>query len=525
MNTWNKNQEKKIPKGYFLAMQKAILIFIFIYLQVNSLLFANNLIISNANINGNTIELEISWDNAWNFLQQGGSSDATWLFVKGKNSSGVWVHIDLSIEAKNYTRMPSLTIETVSDGKGVFVYGQANGSYNITTTPISLNSTTNLSAFTDVRVFAIEMVHIPQGEYFLGDGVSISSLGDTNGNPFLITSEAAINGDELSIINTNEQFTPETLPTLIPDNFPKGYKWFYVMKYELSQVQYVDFLNTLSFTQQQKRTSFSPTSPSGTFAMVNPNQPDSLYRNGIAISVSGSVSGTPAIYAMDGNANGIFNEEDDGLHRAANFLSWGDLSAYLDWAALRPITEMEYEKICRGEYEPIAGEFAWGTTMVTNAINPINDGTVFESVSDVPLAGSGLANHGNVVAIDGWGLRGVLRNGFAANESTNRVESGAAFYGVMEMSGNVWEYTVMVSDEGVLYSGTCGDGFLDDNGNANQPYWCNSDSAFGVLLKGGAWGSTISEVGSWRDLAISDRFYSHIKPTMRRSTTGGRGGR
>jgi formylglycine-generating enzyme required for sulfatase activity len=506
-------------------MQKAIITLVFFQILVICQLLANNLTLGKANINGNTIELDISWDNAWNYWQQGGSKDAVWLFVKGKNSSGVWEHIDLSIESKNHYSMPPLSIEPVSDGKGVFVYAQASGSYDVTTTQISIMATTLISAFTHIRVFAIEMVHIPQGEYFLGDGASVSSLVDAIGNPILITSERAIDGNSLSILNANEQFPPETLPTFIPDEFPKGYKSFYVMKYELSQVQYVDFLNTLSFLQQQKRTAFTPSSPSGTFAMVNPYQPDSLYRNGIAISVSGSVSGTPAIYAMDGNANGIFNEDDDGLHRAANFLSWGDLTAYLDWAALRPITEMEFEKICRGVLQPVAGEFAWGTSTVTNANNPVNDGTVFEAVSEVPIEGSGLANHGNVVANGGWGLRGVLRAGFAANDTTNRFESGAAFYGVMEMSGNAWEYTIMVSSDGALFTGICGDGILDENGNANQPYWCNPDNAFGVLLKGGAWSSTISEVGSWRDLAISDRFYSHIKPQTRRSTTGGRGGR
>ena len=93
------------------------------------------------------------------------------------------------------------------------------------------------------------------------------------------------------------------------------------------------------------------------------------------------------------------------------------------------------------------------------------------------------------------------------------------------MSGNVWEYTIMVAGEGVLFTGEPGDGSLDSVGNANETGWCNPDTGNGVLLKGGAWSSTIAEVGAWRDLAVSDRFYSHIKPTQRRNTTGGRGGR
>ena len=43
-----------------------------------------------------------------------------------------------------------------------------------------------------------------------------------------------------------------------------------------------------------------------------------------------------------------------------------DLVAYLDWAALRPMTELEYEKIARGSAEAIVpGEYAWGSTSIT----------------------------------------------------------------------------------------------------------------------------------------------------------------
>ncbi len=414
----------------------------------------------------------------------------------------------------------------MEDGKGVFIYSSNYGTYNIPPAQVSIRVSVGLSGFTEIKLFGIEMVHIPEGEFYLGDGVSISSLADNNGNPKLISSENAINSTELSIVNPNTLFAPEPLPASIPSHYPKGFESFYVMKYEISQMQYVDFLNTLTYTQQQARTAFSPSSTVGKNVMVNPNQPDSLYRNGIIIVSAGMPSSLPAIYGMDGDRNGIFNEDNDGHHRAANFLSWGDLCAYLDWAALRPMTEMEFEKICRGAAnQPIAGEFAWGTALVTNANNPINDGTVYESVSDSLASGSGLANHGNIVALEGWGLRGALRTGFASSSNTNRLEAGASFYGAMEISGNVWEQAIMLSSEGIQFVGNYGDGLIDEEGNANQSSWCNPNTAFGVLLKGGGWQSTISEVGSWRDLAVSDRFYSHLKPNNRRSTVGGRGAR
>ena len=44
-----------------------------------------------------------------------------------------------------------------------------------------------------------------------------------------------------------------------------------------------------------------------------------------------------------------------------NYVSFTDGLAFTDWAALRPITELEYEKAARGPSEPIDAEFVWGT--------------------------------------------------------------------------------------------------------------------------------------------------------------------
>lgn len=496
---------------------------IIILLVINLICFSNNLSLKNGQVNGNTISFEIAWNNSWNLTEDGGSYDAVWIFAKVKGQNGLWHHLDLKNQSNFHKSLGNLTVEAVGDSKGVFVYPNISGIFNIPSTPIEVVAE-SITGFSEIKIFGIEMVHIPEGEFYLGDGASISSFADIEGNPLLITSEDEIVGSAITINNPNTNFDPQPLAELIPSPFPKGFGGFYVMKYEISQVQYVDFLNTLSFTQQQNRTASPPSSPQGTFAMVNPNQPDSLYRNGIVIVSAGISPVTPAVYGINGNNNQTINDDSDGHHRAANFLNWGDLAAYLDWAALRPITEFEFEKICRGsENQPIAGEFAWGTSFITNANNPVNDGTIFESVSDMPDNQSGLANHGNFVATQGWGLRGVLRTGFAATENTSRVESGAAFYGVMEMSGNVWEFTVMAAADGVQFTGNPGDGQLDEQGLANQATWCNNSTANGVILKGGGWGSTISEVGSWRDLAVSDRFYSHLKPSQRRNTTGGRG--
>ncbi|HPQ34575.1 MAG TPA: SUMF1/EgtB/PvdO family nonheme iron enzyme [Tenuifilaceae bacterium] len=504
-------------------MQKIIITSLLLLLS--SLCFSNNLQLKNGSLHENVISFEISWNNCWNHTNNDGNYDAAWIFVKGKLANGEWKHLDLSNNSNSHQTSGSVNLELPTDCKGVFALSTNYGTFSSISSTISLEID-DISDIQVIEVYAIEMVHISEGEFYVGDGASISSIGDSQGEPFLVDSENEITGTSLSIVNPNTYFTPESLPETIPTTFPKGFKGFYVMKYEVSQIQYVDFLNTLSYNQQTNRTSISPNAETGTYAMINHNQPDSLYRNGIVIVTPGEENGAPAVYGINANGNQSFNEDSDGLNRAANFLSWADLAAYLDWAALRPISEFEFEKICRGSgNEATTGEFSWGSSEVTNANTPVNDGTVFETVSENASSGSGLANHGNTVASQGWGLRGVLRTGFAATENSTRMEAGAGFYGVMELSGNVWEQTVMAAGEGVLFNGNFGDGQVDENGNANVEGWCNNSTANGVILRGGGWGSTVSEVGSYRDLAVSDRFYSHLKPINRRNTVGGRGAR
>jgi formylglycine-generating enzyme required for sulfatase activity len=497
----------------------AILIF------CNFLATANNLRFGLASIHENRITVSIAWDNSWNLTQTGGSSDAVWLFAKGKLANGVWEHVNFSSNLFDHLYNEPLTIEAAGDGKGVFICPANQGAFSVPFTNISIKVSSNLSSYVELKVYGIEMVYIPQGAFYLGDGASISSLANNQGNPFLVSSEEAISSGTLTLANPNNYFDPPALSGTIPVSYPKGYSPFYVMKYEVSQFQYVDFLNTLTYTQQQNRTWRSPNLSSGTFAMVNPYQTDSLYRNSIVIATSGVQGVSSAVYAVNGNANQNFNEESDAPYRAANFFSWADLAAYLDWAALRPITEMEFEKACRGTNSSVAGEFAWGTPYITNANTAIYDGTVFETVSEVSSGESGLANHGTIIASQGWGLRGPLRTGFAANQSSTRISAGASFYGVMEMSGNVWEMVIAANGDGLNFSRIFGDGILDSNGNANESGWSNSSTASGVILRGGAWGSIVSEVGAWRDLAVSDRYYSHVKPSTRRNSLGGRGGR
>ena len=199
---------------------------------------------------------------------------------------------------------------------------------------------------------------------------------------------------------------------------------------------------------------------------------------------SGQVSNVPATVGCDLNLNGVFDEADDGQNIACNWLSWGDMIAFLDWAALRPMTEFEYEKACRGASIPAVGEYAWGS----NTILAANSGAIVYpgAANEVSISvGAGLCAYG----VNNNNNRGPLRCGFAATSTSNRTVAGASFYGIMELTGNVNEqclggYNYNYS----AFTSVSGDGDLTVNGNANTANWpANGGGQAGGIARGGNW--------------------------------------
>ena len=107
---------------------------------------------------------------------------------------------------------------------------------------------------------------------------------------------------------------------------------------------------------------------------------------------------------------------------------------------------------------------------------------------------------------------------FEPTELTPRTENrreitGASYYGVMGMSGNLWEYTVTAGkDRGRLFRAEHGDGKLDESGlpllrlAAGQPRvevlsWPN-DAGEGVGYRGGAFYPPTSRS------RLADRYYA-----------------
>lgn len=402
-----------------------------------------------------------------------------------------------------------------------------------------------------VMVFAMEMVYVPGGEYRLGTGGTetnafrqsyfLPSPADTYGEPFVMRSEdstnliyfANANGninpeDSTYIARNNLGTTPANVASSnrvrIPKAFPKGTNPYYVMKYEITQEAYVDYLNTLNIQQQAART--IGTDPTYTEVLTvgdiggNLAYDKASYRNGITLK---NLSGTGTFVSNLNTAGGLdrANGLDDGQNIAMNYLSTVDWLSYLAWSGLRPLTEFEFEKACRGNQLPVKNEYAWGNTTYLKCGNAASTSTNpgYDNERPTPTGGNLVSNFNA-----GSGFP-PLRVGSFADSATSRADAGASYWGIMELSGNVVERWVCAERESatMTFKGTHGYGEVDMV-NASVPATLSWPTVYtGVcdyIFRGSGIGLSVT-YGQ-----VSDRTYAINSPTSTRVYyTGGRGGR
>jgi hypothetical protein len=388
--------------------------------------FANNMLVQNVTTTGNNatnktiqVQFDLSWDNSW---RDGINWDAAWIFMKFKNASGVWQHVQINTTGFNNGTGTANTVQVTSDKVGAWVYRSAQGSGTFNSTNMQLQWNYGLSGLTsvaglEVRVYAIEMVYVPQGDFNCAkffwnnptqpwDAAPRSFV--ANGNNFAVINNKLSpiltynNGTSISLRVKGDAGLDVNNDGIVDNTYPTGYNAFYCYKYELTEQQYADFLNTLTSTQLT------------TLGVAG---------SGIVLSNGKYFSSTPN--KACGNSNEVRT------------------LAYADWSGVRPMSFLEFNKASYGPNQPIASSQTCSGCWVMflyPASNSINWGN---SLIDVGYFA-----------------------GFYPNPT--RGTSGASYYGILELTGNAHEPTVKLSS---FNFNSNGNGTLSTNGTSDVNNW------------------------------------------------------
>lgn len=489
------------------------------------------------------IKFDVSWDYSWRcdmpdeFQAAPYNYDAAWIIFKykvdGENEwKHVWIHNDDIVEASGSATEvglldPSSAYHSETNpGMGIYVYRNANGNgtNNFEHMEVRWNYGKNGlrdDDLVELKAYGVEMVYIPQASFEVGDGWNVNAAlrNYTTDGPYTISSESEITvGTGLNNLYYPGEVDFETYhgdgAGPIPVSFPKGYDAYYCMKYEITQQNYLEFLNSIDRTQQINRVEMdiSGTEVSHVYIMC---WLSNVPKERQAIRCDATIPASPAKvnFYMDLDNNGVDSQPDDGGSIGMGRLNGNDFGALADWMAMRPMTELEYEKACRGTVAAVSRENAWGTTgESTNPITLGNDGTELENVS------AGYQNDfvsGNVNYLTTSAGVGPYRVGIFAEETSSRVEAGASYYGVLDLSGNLWEITISIGDAtGRSFDGSHGDGLISAAGEHNVTSW-PSLNTLGYGIRGGAYDSDANTL--W----VSTRIYGNSE-VVRDENVGGR---
>ncbi len=390
--------------------------------------------------------LTVTWENAW---KNNRNHDAIWLFFKVSNKDErsqrhariADDNLRLVHEYLQNGSSPDFFIPM--DRMGVFISskGLYRGSLSWRIQVVlDLSSIQGIDLADQLYINpqAIEMVYIPEGSFFLGDS---DSNAQENAAAFFdfgskkhyeIHSEEAIpvgrKKGHLYYFNKGDTLYKGDAQGPIPAAYPKGYSPFYIMKYELTEGLYVAFLNSIGSYYSSNRANFG-------------GKDYYEQRGGISLD-QGRYKTTHS-------------------NRPCNFISFTDATSFTDWAALRPITELEYEKACRGTGTPVENDFPWGTS---------NDDIISRFYD----------KEGNFIIQD------PMKEGDLSDSTKDII--GASFYWVMDLNKGLWERCVTVgNDNGRSFKGTHGDGLLGGYyGTSTNLDWPNGlDGSSGLGYRGG----------------------------------------
>ncbi len=369
----------------------------------------NNVTLAPRDEKTSVIEFDLAWSGSW---RHDVNHDAVWIFFKFRTENdppkGGWRHLFLSADrvlnptgygqdfsgrqptflkgsetwsAPGDTQFDFLVPVDRTPGPGgamqevragVFVRRADHGMGSVSGSKLrvlwDLTKSPGVKPDTKVQLKAhdIIMLYVAEAPFYLGSGASESAAfyQTSAEKKQAVEKERIVNGNSTMIIKDREGGDDLLLPPYrvtssnaiptgtkpgrlwargaeppedgeIPAAFPSGYKAFYMARYPLVPSHYAQCLDLLQPDVAQERYH-----PEG-------------------FPCHGRISRTPE------GAEGGYTYQGFGARKskALWYMCWADVATYDDWACLRPMTELEFEKALRGPRLPMkeeAGSSFWG---------------------------------------------------------------------------------------------------------------------------------------------------------------------
>lgn len=389
---------------------------------------ANNMLVQNVTTTGNDpaaktiqVQFDISWDNSW---RDSINWDAAWVFIKFKDTNGIWQHVLLNQTGAVNGNGTADSVQVSNDKVGCWIYrtGIGSGTFNSNNIQLQwnygsqgLNNVTGL----EVRVFAVEMVYVPEGEFNVAKNFYVVPSYQLNGSFYAPGSNFPVINTRLSptlnysdgrvvSIRIKGDAGIDTNNNGVLDNttYPTGFRAFYAYKYELSEQQYADFLNTLTASQ------INTLGVAGT---------------GISLSNGQYFSSTPNKACGNSNPTNFF--------------------AYADWSGLRPMSVLEMNKASYGPLKPVFSDEPW--------------------MDGYPAWGT---NYGPYIDLRNHTLKNV---GSYSTSTSTRESSGASYYGLLDLTLNASEPLISLS--AFSFTVTNGNGVISSTGTSDISTWKAND--------------------------------------------------